>query len=299
MAAEGALRKAEGKKYPGFTYEKEGEWRGPFCFIHAADTQFGLIDSWNEVPPEEQTWEKEIVLTRKAISAANKLSPKPRFFVVCGDLVNAFPCEKFNTSQVEDFKGIFKELDANIPLVCVCGNHDIGDSPTQQSLEKYKSNFGDDFYSFWVGGVFFLVLNSQFYKEASQVMDYKLEQDKWLDKQLALLNQWKPKHVVVFQHIPWFFGNPQEKDHYFNIETNLRIQMLAKFKNAGVKYVFAGHYHRNAGGFDEDLEMIITSAVGQQINNDKGSGMRIVTVTQDKIAHAYHELDSVPSNVAL
>jgi len=63
--------------------------------------------------------------------------------------------------------------------------------------------------------------------------------------------------------------------------------------------VFAGHYHRNAGGFDEDLEMIITSAVGQQINNDKGSGMRIVTVTQDKIAHEYHELDSVPSNVAL
>lgn len=150
--AEGAPRKAVGKKYPGFTYETEGEWKGSFCFIHAADTQFGLIDSWNEVPPEEQAWEKEIVLTRKAISAANKLSPKPRFFVVCGDLVNAFPCEKFNDPQVEDFKRIFKELDTSIPLVCVCGNHDIGDSPTQQSLEKYKSNFGDDFYSFWVGG---------------------------------------------------------------------------------------------------------------------------------------------------
>ena len=150
--AEGLREKAVGKKYPGFTYESERQWKGPFCFIQASDTQFGLIDSWNEVPLEKQNWEKEIVLTRKAISAANKLSPKPRFFVVCGDLVNAYPWEKFNDPQVEDFKKIFKELDPRIPLICVCGNHDIGDSPTQQSLQKYRSNFGDDFYSFWVGG---------------------------------------------------------------------------------------------------------------------------------------------------
>lgn len=150
--AEGALTKAVNKKYPGFTYETEGRWQGPFCFIHAADTQFGLIDSWNAVPLAEQTWEKEIVLTRKAISAANKLSPKPRFFVVCGDLVNAFPWEKYNDPQVKDFKKIFTELDPSIPLICVCGNHDVGDSPTQESLQKYRNNFGDDFYSFWVGG---------------------------------------------------------------------------------------------------------------------------------------------------
>lgn len=75
--------------------------------------------------------------------------------------------------------------------------------------------------------------------------------------------------------------------------------MLSKIKNAGIKYVFAGHYHRNAGGFDEDLEMIVTSAIGQQINNDKDSGMRIVSVMQDKITHEYCELDSVPTNVAL
>lgn len=297
--AEGLREKAVGKKYPGFTYESERQWKGPFCFIQASDTQFGLIDSWNEVPLEKQNWEKEIVLTRKAISAANKLSPKPRFFVVCGDLVNAYPWEKFNDPQVEDFKKIFKELDPRIPLICVCGNHDIGDSPTQQSLQKYRSNFGDDFYSFWVGGVFFIVLNSQFYKDASQVIEHKVEQDKWLDEQLASLHQWKPKHVVIFQHIPWFFDSPQEKDDYFNIETNVRTQMLTKLKNAGIKYVFAGHYHRNAGGFDEDLEMVVTSAIGQQINNDKDSGMRIVTVTQDKIRHEYHELDSVPSHVIL
>lgn len=297
--AEGAFTKAVNQKYPGFTYEAEGKWRGPFCFVHAADTQFGLIDSWNGVPLAEQKWEKEIVLTRKAIVAANKLSPKPRFFVVCGDLVNAFPWEEYNDSQAEDFKKVFKELDPSIPLICVCGNHDIGDSPTQQSLQKYRSNFGDDFYSFWVGGVFFIVLNSQFYKDSSQVIDQKQEQDRWLDEQLEFAKSCDAHHIVMFQHIPWFFGNPDENNDYFNIELNLRKQMLSKMKNAGIKYVFAGHYHRNAGGFDQELEMIVTSAIGQQINNDKDSGMRIVCVGSEKITHEYYELDSVPTCVTL
>ena len=130
-------------------------------------------------------------------------------------------------------------------------------------------------------------------------MEHKEEQDKWLDEQLALAKSCGTKHVVMFQHIPWFFGTPDESDTYFNIETNVRKQMLTKIKNAGIKYVFAGHYHRNAGGFDEGLEMIVTSAVGQQINNDKDSGMRIVCVTANKITHEYYELDSVPTRITL
>lgn len=146
------FQKASNHQYPGFTQDKEGQWKGPFCFIQSADTQLGLIDSWNEVPEDEQSWEKEVVLTKKAIAAANILTPKPRFFIVCGDLVNAFPSHKYNDSQVEDFKKVFEELDPSIPLVCVCGNHDVGDTPTQQSVQKYRSNFGDDYFTFWVGG---------------------------------------------------------------------------------------------------------------------------------------------------
>ena len=151
MASQG-FQKATNNKYPLLTYEKESKWKGSFCFIQSADTQFGLIDSWNGIPESEQKWDKEIALTRKAIAAANRLSPKPRFFVVCGDLVNAIPGEKYNDAQVQDFKEVFKDLDPSIPLVCVCGNHDIGNTPTQEAVRKYRSDFGDDFFSFWVGG---------------------------------------------------------------------------------------------------------------------------------------------------
>ena len=130
-------------------------------------------------------------------------------------------------------------------------------------------------------------------------MENKKEQDKWFDKQLGFAKTCDAQHVVVFQHIPWFFDKPGEADDYFNIEKNLRKQMLQKIKDAGIKYVFAGHYHRNAGGFDEGLEMIVTSAIGQQINNDKDSGMRIVCVASNKITHEYYELDSVPTDITL
>ena len=36
-------------------------------------------------------WEQEIRLAEQAVQAINKLNPKPKFFVLCGDLVHAMP----------------------------------------------------------------------------------------------------------------------------------------------------------------------------------------------------------------
>ena len=123
-----------------------------FIFIQAADTQFGLIDECSGIPHELQVWDKEIALTKKAIEAANKIDPLPKFFIVCGDLVNDFPGEKHRENQESDFKNVFKDLHSNIPLICVCGNHDIGNIPTKETVESYRSSFGPDYFSFWVGG---------------------------------------------------------------------------------------------------------------------------------------------------
>jgi hypothetical protein len=45
-------------------------------------------------------------------------------------------------------------------------------SPTRETIEQYKQSFGDDYFSFWVGGVCYLVLNSQFYQDPSNVQDF-------------------------------------------------------------------------------------------------------------------------------
>ena len=148
-------------------------------------------------------------------------------------------------------------------------------------------------------GVYFIVINTQYYKDGSQVEDIKSKQDKWFDNELVFAKTCGAQHVVLFQHIPWFFGNVDEKNDYFNIEIDTRKTMIKKIKEAGIKYIFAGHYHRNAGGFDGDLEMVVTSAIGQQINNDKDSGLRVVCIKSDKITHKYYELDHIPNVVEL
>ena len=74
------------------------------------------------------TWQREMDLCQQTVDLLNNMSPKPAFFIVCGDLVDAFPDKwpEIRAAQEKDFIKVFKNLHPDIPLVCVCGNHDVG-----------------------------------------------------------------------------------------------------------------------------------------------------------------------------
>ncbi|KAK2097552.1 hypothetical protein P7K49_023003 [Saguinus oedipus] len=82
--------------------EKEGEWKGPFYFILGTDPQFGLMKAWSTGDCDNggDEWGQEIRLTEQAVQAVNKLNPKPKFFVLCGDLIHAMPGK--DTAQQAD-----------------------------------------------------------------------------------------------------------------------------------------------------------------------------------------------------
>lgn len=288
---------AQNRSYPGFEKEKEGTWNGPFVFIQGADTQLGMISTYLE-KQQFCTWDEEIDLTTRSIEAINKMVPRPRFFVVCGDLVDAMPGTEYRRAQEDDYIKVFAKLHPDIPLVCVCGNHDIGNTPTPASVKNYCNRFGDDYFSFFCGGVMFLVLNSQYFEDPSLVQDFAKSQEVWLDEKLLEAKTGNFKHVVIFQHIPWFLREPGEEKEYFNISCDLREKMLQKFKDAGIKAIFCGHYHRNAGGFYKDMELVVTSAVGAQLGIDK-SGFRVVKVLDDRITHAYYAIEDAPETISL
>ena len=206
-------------------------WKGPFRFIQAADPQFGLIDEFRNVnwdgPVEDairesaqykaraaSIWDEEIRLCELAISQWNTMSPRPRFVVICGDLVNDFPGDHQRDDQLSDFKRTFQKLTTDIPLVLLPGNHDLLNRPTSQAIADYRRNFGDDYFSFWIDGVMFIVINVQYYKDASLVSELAEQHDQWLDEQLRVLESEKDryKHVIVFQHIPWFLRSIDEPD---------------------------------------------------------------------------------------
>lgn len=78
------------------------------------------------------------------------------------------------------------------------------------------------------------------------------------------------------------------------------INLLSKYflvssclsPSTGVKAVFAGHYHRNAGGCHGGLDMVISSAIGCQLGEDT-HGVRVVVVTEDRVVHRYHSLEQL------
>lgn len=70
--------------------EKGKAWSGPYFFIQAADCQLGLIQRYLEKDPTPG-WQKEIALTKLAVEKINRMLEKPKFFVICGDLCDAFP----------------------------------------------------------------------------------------------------------------------------------------------------------------------------------------------------------------
>lgn len=289
------VAKAAQRTFPGFEKEKESSWKGPFFFIQGSDTQFGMIATYIKHLPEP-TWDKEISLAKQCIQTINAMNPRPKFFIICGDLVDAMPGTKYRSAQEEDFIKVLKELHPDIPLVCVCGNHDVGNTPTPSAIQDYRDKFGDDYFTFYCAGVKFIVLNSQYFEDPSLVQELASEQELWLDQQLEDAKSGKYNHVIVFQHIPLFLRNPDEEKEYFNFEVELRKKLLKKFHDAGVRAIFCGHYHRNAGGFYKDLEVVVTSAVGCQLGTDK-SGFRVVKVDENSIKHKYYAFEDAPKTI--
>ncbi|XP_074821525.1 serine/threonine-protein phosphatase CPPED1 isoform X3 [Natator depressus] len=147
--------RARGRTLSAFREDDEGQWKAPFYFIQGADPQFGLMKAWaiGDCDNGGDEWGEEIKLTEQAVQAINQLNPKPKFFVLCGDLIHGMP---------------------------------------------------------------------------------------------------------------------------------------------GIKAVFSGHYHRNAGGSYKELEMVVSSAIGCQLGEDT-HGLRVVIVTAEKIVHRYCSLNDLSS----
>lgn len=293
------LIQTKNHEFEGLNNESEKEWKGPFFFIQGADPQYGMIESFLEKKPDPK-WDKEVELSKRLVEAINKMEPKPKFFVICGDLLDAYPEQEpeRRSLQQKDFKDVFAELDPDIPLVCVCGNHDVGNTPTPETVQQYRTSFGDDYFSFWCGGVFFIVINSQYYWDRSLVEDIAAEHDQWLELQLSKIHCSGCKHAVIFQHIPWFLKSPDDEDYgIFTLKKENRMKMLEKFKKAGVSAIFCGHYHQNAGGFYGDMEQVVTSAIGAQLGPDK-HGVRIVKALDTAIQHKYYAIEDLPSSVS-
>ena len=257
----------------------------PWFFIQLSDPQMGMFSDNADFAQDAANFEF-------VVASVNRL--RPAFVVITGDLVNKWG----DAGQIAEFKRISGRIDKSIPVYNAPGNHDVANLPTPALLDSYRRNIGPDYYTFRHKNLVGVVLNSTIIHTPEHVRPEYAKQEEWLRAELEKAKAGHPAHLVIFQHHPWFIKMPDEPDQYFNIPLERRTSYLRLFHDAGVRYLFSGHYHRNAGGRDGEIEMITTGAVGKPLGGSK-SGFRVVIVRDDRLEHQFYELGDLPTKIQL
>jgi 3',5'-cyclic AMP phosphodiesterase CpdA len=252
-------------------------------FIQMSDPQFGMFT-------KNASFAHETVNLEFAIANANRL--KPAFVVITGDLIN----DGANAAQAAEYKRITAKLDPSIRLFHVAGNHDVGNEATKETLARYRERNGPDYYSFRIGDIAGIVLNSNLQKNTKNVPEEAAKMESWFQSELEKAKG--AKHILVFQHIPYFKKDAAEAEVYDNIPPDVRGRYLTRMREAGVKYIFAGHLHYSLEARDGDLQMIGTGPVGMPLGKGK-SGFRIVQVSPAGLKHQYFDFGEIPETLEL
>jgi serine/threonine-protein phosphatase CPPED1 len=192
-----------------------------FTFVQLCDPQLGMGG-----------YAEDVARFRQAVKQINDLNPD--FVVVCGDLVNAAGPQSF-----ADFSALKATL--RMPCYCAPGNHDLGNAPTLQTLQRYRKFIGKDYFAFNHKGCVFVVVDSQLWK--APLPGESEKQDAWLKQTLqAAAKSRRP--VFVIDHYPLFEKDPEEAEQYFNLPLPGRRELLALFQQSGVVALLSGHTHK-------------------------------------------------------
>jgi serine/threonine-protein phosphatase CPPED1 len=193
-----------------------------FTFAQLCDPQLGFGESY----------EKDLASFRLAVQRINEL--KPDFLVVCGDMVHSF-----DEKSVADFSKIASDL--KMPFYCTPGNHDIGDQPSEESLNKYRKVFGKDYFSFDHNGFTFIVANTCLWKVTVEGESQK--HDLWFRQTLEAARK-NRSPVFFIGHHPLYEKKPDETAGYFPLPAAIRIELLKLFESSGVVAALTGHAHQ-------------------------------------------------------
>jgi hypothetical protein len=310
-------------------------------FVVCADTQFGMTE-------RNVSWEKEMEYSVAAVDAINNLQTRPLFCCVCGDLVDMTAmlsvgtakvpkkeissnnigdskkdevsdsdcytteeCNDIQTAQNKDFIQIWDKLHTDIALVCLCGNHDVGNRPDRASIQRFTAQFGDDFLAFWAENTYNIVLNTSLFNDPTTAQDLYGEQLEWLEARLVYASDHTASHIFVFGHHPWFLYRDDETaedlaglespypaewgtreegfpDSYFHIPIEYRTRVMELFRQHKVSAAFSGHFHQNLVSKSSfGMDMIVTSSLSMvfestgkpaELDEPNTRGMRVVTV---------------------
>ncbi len=262
----------------------------PYTYLIAADPQLLLN-------------QKDARYWKRMVQRANDIDPD--FMIVLGDLIHGpnDPDEWQNPDKLQQCEHLAdlyldraEDLDSDIELYNLPGNHDVSLNPTRQRIDWYEQRFGRAWYHFEHKNSLFVVLESNLLRTGDNNPTLAKEQIKWLRKTLEETSGTEYRHKTVYMHHPLCVENVNEEGNYYNLPRPKRETLLDLFHEHGFDAVFSGHYHANARVKDGELDLFITGSCCVPMRGSK-RGYRIVTVYRDRIEHEYVSLKTPVENV--
>jgi predicted phosphodiesterase len=178
------------------------------------------------------------------VDAINKIDPA--FTIHVGDVVHPLP----HTADYDGATAFANTLYGGLkaPFYIAPGNHDIGDKHlpgnpaaciSQDSCEKYEHAFGAQWQAFTHGNVCFVIINTCLFGSGLPQEDTQWQ---FLQERLKA-EVTAGRRIFLFTHYPPFVTEPDEENHYDNIDQKPRQRLLQLTSEAGVEALFAGHVH--------------------------------------------------------
>jgi hypothetical protein len=90
----------------------------------------------------------------------------------------------------------------------------------------------------------------------------------------------------------------KDTDKYWAAPVERRRPLLELLHSYNVRYIFAGHIHKNSIAKDGELEIIGTGPVGKPVN-EEASGIRMASATAEGIQHRYYEFGKMPDKLEI
>lgn len=235
--------------------------------VHLGDPQLGfdlLIDT-------EESYRNCLHRFLKMVEKTNVL--RPDLAVVSGDMCHrAIDLER-------DWPSLIRRFD--VPVVCIPGNHDLGNAVTAENLARFRRIFGRDRDAFEIKGWFFIAGNSQFWRP-TELKTEQADYEHWVSARLEEAKCFNG-HVVGMTHIPPFDQAVDECDSYNNYPRSGRARRLARYREAGLSLYLSGHTHRYGNRTVDGFTILNPETTSRNFDN-RPFGGRLLTLEPD---HSY------------
>jgi len=248
------------RKFSSQIENRELTWKGDYEFISIGN------------PPGLNVRQMDKEFIRQMVTIINRRRPK--FVVVCAQLIqndesnwSKSDFKDANRKKIKEwgaFHEIYSKIVRCIPLVFVRGNYNV-DSKLSKARIKYNNELQDNYFTFWAGGVRYIVLNSQIMQRLETSDELSFAHENWFNAELTRQHKRNPVHLVVFCRIPPFCYDIDEMNTNFNWPRRKRVIWLDKMVAANVKKIYCSQFERSFRRVYKGLEIVASASIGTKI----------------------------------